>query len=227
MKSQIVVIALLTGLAAAAQSVDDSDQSAFPAITAQPVDQDIALGGSVVFTVHATNAEGYLWLRNGVLLDGQTNSSLALRNVGLGDVAAYSCYVARGTEAVPTRSASLSVFTPLTDGTVVVYGSPVIGSGSQGTCPGAYAGYVIYTKTLSQGWGWAPSANTTVHTAADTTGRQDTKVTYTGKSGDSGCNQTTVAVPDPTTSTKYRFAIYFPNNVPTNAYPITLTGFDQ
>jgi hypothetical protein len=100
----------------------------------------------------------------------------------------------------------------------------VVGGGSQGSCPGAYAGYVNYTKTVSQGWGWAPDSGT-VHTARDNT-RSNTKVTYYGRNGDKGCNQTAVTVPNPPPSTKYRFAIYFPNNVPTGAYPITLTGFN-
>lgn len=105
---------------------------------------------------------------------------------------------------------------------VTVYATPVVSSGSIGTCPGAYAGYVSYTKTTAQGWGWAPT--NTVHTATDTN-RTDTKVVFEGKSGDSGCNLTTVTVPHPTTSTKYRFTIYFPNNVPTNSYAIVLDGF--
>jgi hypothetical protein len=110
--------------------------------------------------------------------------------------------------------------------TITVYGMPVSGGGSQGTCPGSYIGYVNYTKTVSQGWGWAPSTNTTLHRASDGSGRTDTKVQYVGRSSDSGCAQTTVAIPDPTFSTKYRFTIFFTNNIPTNAYPITLSGFN-
>jgi len=88
-----------------------------------------------------------------------------------------------------------------------------------------YAGYVNYIKTISQGWGWAPTTNTTLHTATDAN-RLDTKVQYVGKFGDAGCSQTIVTVPHPTYTPKYRFTIYFPNNVPTNSYAITLVGFD-
>jgi hypothetical protein len=76
---------------------------------------------------------------------------------------------------------------------------------------------------VSQGWGWAPTG--TVHTATDTN-RTDTKVEFIGKSNDTGCNQTTVTVPHPTTSTKYQFKLYFPDNVPTKSYALTLSGFN-
>ena len=103
---------------------------------------------------------------------------------------------------------------------------PVVSNGSNEVCPGSYAGYVAYTKTVGNGWGWAPATNTTVFTAADGGGRSDTKIVFVGKSNDTGCNQTSVTIPNPPTSTKYRFTIYFPNNVPTTNYPMVLTGFD-
>jgi hypothetical protein len=105
---------------------------------------------------------------------------------------------------------------------ITVYATPVVSNGSNGMCPGAYVGCVSYIKTAGQGWGWAPT--NTVHTATDTN-RSDTKIAFIGMLNDSGCNQTTVTVPNPTVSPKYRFTIYFPNNVPTNAYPILLSGF--
>lgn len=105
---------------------------------------------------------------------------------------------------------------------VTVYATPVVSSGSNGICPGGYIGYVKYEKTTAQGWGWAPT--NTVHTATDTN-RADTKVEFLGRLNDTGCNQTTVSVAQPCFSTKYRFTIYFTNNVPTNSYPIELEGF--
>lgn len=104
----------------------------------------------------------------------------------------------------------------------IITGTIVNASGTNGLCPGGYIGYISYTKTTAQGWGWAPT--NTVHTATDTN-RTDTKVEFQGKNGDSGCNQTTVAVPDPTASPKYRFNVYFTSNMPTNSYPLVLTGF--
>jgi hypothetical protein len=107
---------------------------------------------------------------------------------------------------------------------ITVFGGPVTSSGTQGTCPGTYAGYVIYTKSLPA-WGWATLTNTTVFTASDGGGRTDTKIVYNGKNFDSGCALTNVTIPNPPPSPKYRFTIYFPNNVPTTNYPIILTGF--
>lgn len=205
---------------------DDSEQLAFPVITRQPIDQAIAVGATATFNAKAVNgAIAYQWLRNGIPIEGQTNSSLILENITIEDVGYYSCDIFNDEEAVPTRAALLNVYTMSGGGPITVYGAPVVSSGNQGSCPGAYAGYVNYIKTVSQGWGWAPSAGTTVHTASDGN-RTDTKVQYVGKFGDVGCNQTIVTVPHPTYSPKYRFSIYFPNNVPTNSYPITLVGFD-
>jgi hypothetical protein len=109
---------------------------------------------------------------------------------------------------------------------VVVFGLPLLSGGGTGTCPGKYAGYINYTKTIANGWGWAPdtSNGNTTFIASDTN-RPNTKIQYGGMYGDNGCGQTGIAVPSPAISPVYRFTIYFTNNVPTNAYPITLDGF--
>ena len=146
------------------------------------------------------------------------------------NAAAYSCNVSQnGGDAVPTRAASLNVVTPMYLGgnQIIVFGLPKVSNGILGTCPGTFVGYINYTKTIAQGWGWVPLTNTTIFTAADGSGRTDTKIGYTGKYGDTGCDQTTVTIPNPPPSPSYRFTIYFPNNVPTTNYPIVLTGFDQ
>jgi len=231
MKKQILTLITFAAIAAvnlAARGADDSDQLAFPQITRQPIDQAIRVGSNAVFSAQATNGNlTFQWFRNGVAMDGQTNSDLVLESVGIDDVGYFTCNISKdGGESVPTRTASLNVFTATAGGPITVYGFPVFSSGSQGGCPGAYAGYVNYIKTVSQGWGWAPTSGITLHTAADGTLRTDTKIEYVGKNGDRGCNQTLVTVPDPTLSSKYRFTIYFPNNIPTNSYPITLVGFD-
>ncbi len=245
---------------------DSVDQSEFPQITAQPVDQAVPIGSSVTLSVQANNADGYQWLINGVAADGQTNSSLTIASAGIGDVGLYCCEVFNSGEMVPTRTASVEVeitasattvsaataSTPTASATtasaltasattasamaagvpaggpITVFGTPYLGGGSQGTCPGPYVGLVAYSKTISQGWGWTPITGAKVLTVADGSGRIDTKVQYFGLYGDSGCAQTTVTIPYPPFSTAYRFGIYFTNNVPasTNAYPIVLTGFN-
>lgn len=233
---------------------DQVDQSVFPQITAQPLDQAVPVGANVVLAVQANNADGYQWLRNGVPLDGQTNSVLVIQNAGINDVGLYSCTVSLGTEAVPTRAASVAVETTADATTVgataastttasalttsaatasvspgvpiTVFGTPYPGSGSQGSCPGPYVGYVAYTKTVSKGWGWAPISGATTLKAADGSGRTDTKVEYFGAYGDYGCARTTVTIPYPPSSPVYQFCIYFASNVPTTNYPIVLTGFN-
>ena len=222
--TRIIASAAIAGSASVAWAAAELDQAEFPLIATQPTDQAVAVGSSTVLTVEAVNGDSYQWLRNGVAMPGQTNSTLVLDNVETGDVGYYTCAVIKGGEAVPTRAAQVNVYTLDGGGTITVFGAPVVSSGSQGTCPGPYAGYVNYRKTVSQGWGWAPSAGTSTHIASDDN-RTDTKVEYVGKYGDGGCNQTSVTV-DPVYSPKYRFTIYFTNNVPTNAYAITLTGFD-
>ena len=212
-------------------SVQPVIQPEFPKIFWQPEDQLAPMRTNATFIVKATNADGYQWLRNGKPVTGASNNSLTITNTGVNDVGYYSCEVFKGPEGVPTRAASLMVFTSSIDpdtgvDPVTVFGLPLLGGGSQGTCPGPFVGYVNYTKTLQQGWGWAPDTTNgnTVFTAVDTN-RMDTKILYVGAYGDNSCNQTSVTVPYPTYSPLYRFAIYFTNNVPTNAYAITLNGF--
>jgi hypothetical protein len=231
----IVTLAAITGLlaiavnTARAQSADLVDQSVFPTITAQPVDQAVTVGANATFNVQAVNGDTYQWQSNGVDIVGQTNSTLTLQNVGVNNAGSYSCNVSQsGGDAVPTRAASLNVEAPLDMGgnQIIVFGLPKVSNGKQGTCPGSYAGYINYTKTIAQGWGWAPLTNTTVFTAADGSGRTDTKIMYGGEYGDTGCNQITVTIPNPPFSPLYRFTIFFPTNVPTTNYPIVLTGFN-
>jgi hypothetical protein len=220
---------LIAGNTVPAQTTDALDQSKFPIILAQPVDQAVAAGSNAVLSVQAIDADSYQWQSNGVAIEGQTNSTLTVENVGVDSAVSYSCNVSQnGGDPVPTRAASLNVVTPLDFGgnQIVVSGLPRLGGGTLGTCPGSYAGYVNYSKTIAQGWGWTPVSGAPVLTASDGGGRSDTIIMYLGKYGDSGCNPTTVTIPNPPPSPSYRFTIYFPNNVPTTNYPIVLTGFN-
>ena len=252
-----LALAAMTGIVLAARAQDATiDQSQYPTILQQPVDQCLPVGSTAIFSVVATNVDTYQWYKNSAALDGQTNSSLTLSNLTIDDVAYYGASVIKGSDSVPTRMANLNVYTvststttttttktktsstmttstmttgDLTGGSVItIFGTPVISSGGTSTgCPGKYSGYVSYTKPTSQGWGWAPSTNTTSYSMSDTN-RTDTKVQYGGYYGDSGCAATTVTVPYPAMSPVYRFSVYFPQGVqvPTNVYPIVLSGFD-
>jgi hypothetical protein len=222
----LMTFAVVAGLVLTARGADEEDQSAFPQVTAQPIDQQVDEGSNVVLSVQATNVDSFQWIRNGVVLDSQTNNSLVLTGVSTNDVALYSCEVSKGAEVVPTRAASLNVVVSAAlGGPIVVFGTPVLSGGAKNSCPGAYIGYVNYTKTVSQGWGWSPSS-VTPHTAADGSGRTDTKVEYVGKKGDNGCDQTIVTLPNSPFSSAYRFTIYFTNNVPSGPYPLSLNGFN-
>lgn len=234
----------LTGLALAvhAQVVQ------YPTIFQQPLDQCVPLGSTVSYSVVASNATSYQWLFNGVTMDGETNPSVTIANVDLTSVGYYSAFVFNGGDSVPTRSAALNVYTsgatssgsatPLMAGammamssllspdggdTIVVYGLPIANGGGSGTCPGKYAGYVSYLPPT--GWGWM-TTNSTSYSATDTN-LTTTRVQFYGSYGDMGCHQTTVTIPSPAYSPQYRFATYFPSGsqVPTNAYPLLLTGF--
>jgi len=90
---------------------DSVDQSEFPQITAQPVDQTVLIGANVVLSVQANNADGYRWFINGAPAAGQTNSNFTIASAGIGDVGLYSCEVFNGEEMVPTRTASVEVET--------------------------------------------------------------------------------------------------------------------
>lgn len=235
--SKIVFTAIATaialaGLRAPAQDAMFGFQPEFPKIILQPEDQMVAIGSNATFTVVATNEDGFQWSYNGNSLNGATNDTLTISNAQTANVGFYSCNVYLGNQSIPTRSASLMVYTASIDPVtgvdpVTVFGPPVAGNGSQGSCPGPYTGWIAYTKTAAQGWGWAPDTTNgnTVFTATDTN-RTNTKIQYLGEYGDNSCNHTSVTVPNPPISPVYEFCIYFTNNVPTNAYPITLYGFN-
>jgi hypothetical protein len=248
----IVSLATITGFLAIAPNInraqttdpllaDPADQAQFPVITAQPVDQAVIAGSNAVLSVQAVYADGYQWQSNGVDMVGQTNTTLVLQNVDINNAGSYSCNVSQsGGDPVPTRAASVEVETTanattaggvtangiIGGGPIVVSGGPKASNGTINPCPGSFVGYVNYSKTISQGWGWTPATNATVLTASDGGGRTDTKIGYVGKYGDTGCDQTTVTIPYPPYSPAYRFTIYFPNNLPTTNYPIVLTGFN-
>src|SRR5262245_55208208 len=85
---------------------DATDQAEFPIITRQPTDQATPVGSKTVFTAQAINGNvSYQWFRNGVPIEGQTNSTLVLENVGVDDVGYYAAEASNGEEVVPTRAA--------------------------------------------------------------------------------------------------------------------------
>lgn len=245
----------LAALVAMVLTVHAQDNQ-YPTITQQPLDQCVALGASVTFSVTAANATSYQWLFNNVAIDGETNSSVQISNASIASVGLYSAFVYNGSDAVPTRSANLNVYilssAPSSLSSVsskvsgaasgmlaldapgggggpflVVFGAPIVSGGGNNNCPGKYSGYATYAPPSGSGWGFQPASGATVLTATDTN-LTTTKVQYIGCYGDIGCDQTTVTVTYPAMSPQYRFYTYFPTNspVPTNAYPLYLVGFN-
>jgi hypothetical protein len=241
-----IILSVLAGPAVAIPALVlagcSTSQPTVPKITVQPPDQMVQAGAEARLSVAAMNGAQYQWWHNGAAIPGATNATLAFDRIGIQDAGNYSCVISSGAKTNATRMAALLVYVrlhaanavatpggaagvakPETGGTVV-YAMPVSSGGSSGGgCPGNYAGYVSYVP--GSGWGFAPIANDAPYTASDNTGRMDTSVVYTGRKGDNGCNQTSVTIPNPPYSTAYRFTVYFPSNVPTTNYPLTLTGF--
>jgi len=122
----------------------------------------------------------------------------------------------------------LSVVTvgPRAGSSIVIKGHPVQSSGSPTSCPGSYCGYNCFTQA-PPAWGWAPATNTTVFTATNGGQRADARIEFIGLNGDSGCNLSSVTIPNPPASPQYMFNVYFRTNPPpTTNYPIILTGFN-
>jgi hypothetical protein len=222
---RIYSFAAIVGLLMASSGDLYSQQIGVPDTGDGSYDQLVQVGQAATFSVDAALTGSLQWLRNGTAINGQTNSSLIFESAQISDAGYYSCSIANGSDTASTVSAYLEVYDITPDDLVVVFGAPVVSSGSSGTCPGAYIGYVNYIKTPAHGWGWDPSTNTTTYTASDTI-RTNTKVEFVGDYGDEGCAQTSVTIPYPTFSPAYRFSIIFTNNVPSTNYPITLSGFN-
>ena len=136
----IITLAVITGLVVIAGNriqaqttdsllADSIDQSEFPQITAQPVDQAVPIGANVVLSVQAINADDYQWQRNGVPMFGQTNSVLVIQNAGINNVGLYSCNVSQnGGGTVPTRAANVMVY--VTSSSVVAANASVVAASS-------------------------------------------------------------------------------------------------
>ena len=204
-----------------------------------PEDQCARLGEPATFTApEGPEGTTYQWVRvrRGSLapMPGETGRTLTIAEATLKDVGFYRCYVTTPAKEELTRPASLILAAPpvgdqgvaaLSGNACTIYAATVDSSGSSGSCPGSYVGYVSYTKGATE-FGWAPDPGVTPRVATDNE-RSDTKVKYTGKNiGDYGCGQTSVTLPNQPASPKYRFMIYFSTTVPTSdAYPLTLEGF--
>ena len=236
---------LLAALATRTMAEDykPAEKDAPPTIFTQPETQVVPVGGNVTFSVQADNPPvtragpqfTYQWLRMSpgskefVSAPGvSTNNTYTIVNVTTNQVAHYSVKVISSNGARISEPASLIVaITNDTRAPFVYFGAAYPIVGTLDSCPGHYIGYVNFRKSVAQGWGWAPDhfGGNTAHTGTDAN-RADTIVQAMGNINDNYCATNAVTIVHSSTEDgKFRFTIYFSNNVPTTPYPITLSGF--
>ncbi len=86
-----------------------------PAITTQPIAQDVPIGGNATFTVVASGTAplSYQWRKGGTDIPGANASTLTLTGVSAADAADYSVVVTNSVDSVTSNAATLTVFTPV------------------------------------------------------------------------------------------------------------------
>lgn len=84
---------------------------AAPAFTTHPTSQSVAVGGNVTFTVAVTGSPQptLQWQRDGVAIQGQTGSSLALTNVQASQAGNYTVVATNAAGSVTSNVAMLTV----------------------------------------------------------------------------------------------------------------------
>ena len=82
-----------------------------PTILTQPASRVVAQGGSVAFTVSASDATGYQWRKDGNNIAGANASSYSKTSLQLADAGLYSVFVYGTCSDVLSDSAYLTVFT--------------------------------------------------------------------------------------------------------------------
>ena len=86
--------------------------AAAPVITTPPLGQNATVGATVVFSVQASDAQGFQWRKNGTAIIGATSSTLTLPNVQTSDAATYSVVVSSPIGTTASADALLVVTTP-------------------------------------------------------------------------------------------------------------------
>lgn len=85
------------------------DMTGIPVIRYQPAPQAVVAGGTVTFSVTASGASGYQWLRDGVVIEGATGPTLTLTGVQASQAGNYSVRVQGPSGSVESRAVALSV----------------------------------------------------------------------------------------------------------------------
>lgn len=97
-----------------------------PAITTQPANLNVSVGGTAIFSVNASNTPtSYQWYFNGAAISGATTATYTLASVAQANAGNYSVTVANAAGSVTSSTATLSVFTPVVSTQVVTSGNDV------------------------------------------------------------------------------------------------------
>ncbi|MEI8088084.1 MAG: immunoglobulin domain-containing protein [Opitutaceae bacterium] len=82
-----------------------------PVITAQPSSQTVSVGANVTFSLSATGSPSPVlqWKKNGLIISGQTNTTLTLTNIQTSDQGSYTCVATNLVGSVTSSTASLSI----------------------------------------------------------------------------------------------------------------------
>ena len=118
-----------------------------PLVTAEPVSQSVAAGGSVTFSVTASGTApfSYAWYRNSASIAAATNSSYTTNNVQLADSGShFVCVISNAYGSVTSSIAALTVGLPPsislepTNVSVLLGGTAIFSVGVSGTGPFSY-----------------------------------------------------------------------------------------
>jgi len=82
---------------------------AAPSITTQPASLILVSGGTAAFTVVATGAPTYQWLKDGTAIAGATSATLMLTNIQVANGGVYSVVVTTAGGSVTSSNATLTV----------------------------------------------------------------------------------------------------------------------
>ncbi len=82
-----------------------------PAISAQPISQAIASGGTVVFRAAASGnpAPAYQWFLNGAKITGASGSMFVINGATPADAGVYSCVAANASGSITSTAATLAI----------------------------------------------------------------------------------------------------------------------
>ncbi len=85
-----------------------------PAVTAQPLSTNVAIGDSAAFCVSASGTPPirYQWRRNGVNIPGETNRCLTIPVVRVEDGGSYSVVIANPIDVITSEDAGLGLLVP-------------------------------------------------------------------------------------------------------------------